>query len=88
MAGGNLLGAHAIRHFEKLVELDEIVAKRARNGCAAGKIVVDKRLDDLLFETIFEIDDVIRNVENRGDEASVVDIIERTAAACRAAFGH
>jgi hypothetical protein len=59
---GDLLRADAIGHFKELIELDEVVAKGARDGRAAGQIVVDKRLHNLFFETIFEVDDVVRDV--------------------------
>ncbi len=87
MAGGDALRAHAGRHIQKLIELDEVVAERAGDGRAAGQIIVDEGLHHLLFEAGFEVDDVIGNAQLLRDVAGVVDIVERTASAGDAAFG-
>ena len=73
--------AHALRHFEKLIELDEVVAERAGDGRAAGEIFADERLDHLILEALLEVDDVIRDAQELRDVAGVVDVVERTAAA-------
>ena len=52
MPGRDLCRTHAVRHFDKLVELDEVVAQGAGYGCASRKIVGDKRLYDLRLETV------------------------------------
>ena len=87
MASRDFARADAIGHFKELVELDEVVAKRAGNRRAAGQIVGNERLDDLLFEALFEIHHVIGNAKNGGNKAGIVDIIKRTAAAGCAALG-
>jgi len=40
-ASGNVVGANLPRHNQKLVKLQVIVAETARNGRAAGKILLD-----------------------------------------------
>ena len=88
MPGGDLRSAHARSKIEKLIELDEVVAKRAGDRRAPVQIVVDERADHLFFEAILEVDDVIRNAQMLGDLACVVDIVQRAAAADGAAFGN
>src|SRR4051794_22905856 len=87
MAGCDLLRPYAIGHGKKLVELDEVVAKRAGDWCAARQVIGDKRLDDLLLEAIFEVHHVVRDAEFSGDRASIVYIIERTTTPHRTTFG-
>ena len=66
----------------KLIELDVVVAQRAGNWRAAGEILVDEGADDVLLETLFLVDDVIRNAEVLSDAARVVDVVQGTATAC------
>ena len=40
VAGGDARRADALRHFQKLIELDEVVAQRAGDGRAPGEIFV------------------------------------------------
>ncbi len=87
MSGRDLFGAHSIRHFEKLIEFDEVIAERARNRRAAGKIILDEWLDHLFLEPLFEVDDIVGNSEDGSDESRIVYVIERAASADRAAFG-
>ena len=82
----DLFRADTSRHVEKLIELDVVVAKRARDGCASGEILVDEWPDYLLFEPLLEIDDVIRNPELLRHRTRIVNVIERAATACRS-FG-
>ena len=88
VAGGDALGADAVGHVEKLVELDEVVAEGAGDGRAAGEVLVDEGLDDLALEALFEVDDVVGNAELLGDAAGVVDVVERAAASGCAALGN
>jgi len=87
VTGGDGFGAGLRGHVEELVKLDEVVAERARDGSAAGDVVLDEGLDDLLFEALLEVDDVERDAERLGHPARIVDVVERAAAAGRAAFG-
>src|SRR5450755_3228574 len=87
MAGGDAIRPHARRHIEKLIELNEVVAERARDGRAPSQILADERLHHLFLEAILEVDYVIRNAELLGDEARVVHIVERAATAGRATRG-
>src|SRR6202030_3083364 len=51
--GSDLARPDALRHFEKLVELDEVVAQRTRDGRAAGQIFIDERLHHLRLKALF-----------------------------------
>ncbi len=79
MSGGNFFRADSVRHFEKLVELDEVIAERARDGRAAVEIVLHEGLHHLLFKAVLEVDHVIRDAEHGGDEARIVHVVKRTA---------
>ena len=83
MSGCDLFRADARRHVEKLIELDVVVAERARDRCPAGKILIDEWPNDLLLEALLEIDDVVGNPELLRYRTRIVDVIERTAPACR-----
>src|SRR5579859_898926 len=87
MSGGQALGADLARGDEKLFELHVIITERARNGRAAGKIVVNKRANHAIFKSLLEIHNVKRETEMLRDAARVVDVVERTAAMRRRAFG-
>ncbi len=87
VTGGDVRRAHALGHIQELIELDEIVAERARNGRAAGQIIVDERLDHLLFEAGLEVDHVIGDAEMLGHVARVIHVVERTAPAGGPALG-
>lgn len=81
VAGGDFIGADAVGHFEELVELDEVIAEGAGDGCFAGDVIGDEGFDDVVLEGLFEVDDVEGDAEGLGDEAGVVDIVEGAAAA-------
>ena len=81
MASGDARCAHALGQIEELIELDEVVAERAGDGRAARQIIVDKRLDDLLFEARLEVDHVIGDAQMLRDVARIVDVVERAASA-------
>src|SRR5690348_12891301 len=86
MAGGDLFGPDGIRHFQKLIELDEVIAESTGNRRSPFEIILNKRLYNLLFETVFEIDNVIGNAEQGSDIPRIVHIIERAAAARDSGF--
>ncbi len=87
MAGGNLIGANLPCHNEKLVKLQVIVAETARDRRASGKILLDKRPHHIALKALFVIDHVIGNAEGLGHAASIVHVVDRTAAALHG-FGH
>src|SRR5579883_557949 len=80
MARCNAGRADAVGHFQELIELDEVIAQRAGDGRASGKVLVDEWLHHLPLESIFKIDHVIGNAEMLRDVARVVHIVERAAA--------
>ena len=66
--------------IEKLVELQVIVAKTTRDGGPSGKILFDERTHHVTLKTILVIHDVIGDSDLLGDAASVVNVIQGTAA--------
>ena len=73
-------------HLQELIELDEVVAQRARNRRAPRQILVNEGPHHLALEPLFEIHHVIRNAELLRHPPRVVDVVERAAAA-RGAIG-
>src|SRR5437868_10393247 len=84
MASSNLRRSNAIGHIEKLIELDEIVAKRAGNRRPPGQILGDKGLNHLPLELLLEIHHVIGNAELLGHPPCIVNIVQRAAPAASA----
>ncbi len=87
MAGGNLIGANLLRHNKKLVKLQVIVAETARDRCTPGKILLDERTHHIALKALFVIDHVVGDANGLGNTASIVDIVDRAAAALDG-FGH
>ena len=87
VAGGNLIGANLLCHNKKLVKLQVIVAEAARDRRAPGKILLDERPHHIALKALFVIDHVVGDAEGLGHAASIVDIVDRTAAALHG-FGH
>jgi len=81
VAGRDALGADLAGGEEQLIELEVVVAERTGDGSSAGEVVGDEGADDLVLEAVLGVDEVIRNVEVLCDAASVVNIINRAAAA-------
>ena len=48
-------------------------------GVRPDEIVVDERLDHLIFEALLEIDDVIRDAQMLRDVAGVVDVFDASS---------
>jgi hypothetical protein len=49
----------------------------------AGCVLANEVRHHLLVELLLEVDDVVRDVDGRGDAAGVVEIVDRAAAAKR-----
>src|SRR5258708_23526465 len=58
-----------------------IVAKTARNRRSSGEILLHERPHYVPLKPLFMIHDVVRNAEVFGAAASVVDVLNRAAAA-------
>jgi hypothetical protein len=76
VAGGDAARADALRGLQKLVELQVVVAERAGNRRAPGQVLGDKGPDDVGFEALLLVDDVIGNAQVLGDAAGVVHIVQ------------
>ena len=63
VAGGNALGANLLRHNQKLIKLQMIVAEAAGDGRAAGKILLDERAHHVALKALLVIDHVVRDAE-------------------------
>ena len=77
VAGGDAVGADGAGGLKQLVELEVVVAERARDGRAPGEIFVDEGADDIVLEALLLVDDVIGDAQVLGDAAGVVDVVER-----------
>jgi len=64
-----------------------VVAEGAWDGRAAGEVLAHEGADDLGFETVLSVDEVIRDSEVFGYMACVIDIIDGAAAALGNGFG-
>jgi hypothetical protein len=58
---GNPGGVDRVRLVEQVPELRERVASHTRNGGAASCVLVHEVVDDILAESSFEIEDVVRH---------------------------
>jgi hypothetical protein len=85
--GGDAVGTDLACGDEELVELEVVVAESAGDGCAACKVFGDEGLDDLGFEAVLLVDDVVGDVELIGYVARVVDVVDGTATTLHC-FGH
>ena len=81
VAGGDALGADLAGGEEKLIELEVVVAEGAGDGGAAGEILGDEGADDLGFEAVLRVDEVVGDAEVLGYVAGVVDVVDGAAAA-------
>jgi hypothetical protein len=66
---------------KKLVELQVVVAQSAWNGSSPGKVFADEGLNNLGFESILLVNDVVRDVELLSNVARVIHIVNRATAA-------
>ena len=87
VAGGDAVGADLAGGGEELVELEVVVAEGAGDGRAAGEVLADEGLDDVGFEALLLVDEVVGDVELLGYAAGVVDVVDGAAAALDG-FGH
>src|ERR1700722_4644859 len=87
MAGGEAGGADLPRHAGEGGEFNVGVAIGAGDGGAAGEILVDERADDARLKLVFEIHDVVGEVEVLGDALGVVDVVDGAAAVMWRACG-
>ena len=86
--GGDAAGADGARGLEQLVELEVVVAERARDRRASGEVLADEGPHNVLLEALFLVDDVVGDAEVLGDASCVVDIVERAAAAGLGSVGY
>jgi hypothetical protein len=81
VSGRDRVGAEAGRAIDERRELQVAVAMRAGKGRAARGVLPDEVRDDLLVELPLEIQDVVWDTDRRCHFPSIVQIVERTAAA-------
>ncbi len=75
MASGDTAGADRARGPEQLVELQMVVAQRAGNRRAPGKILAHKGPHHILLEALFLIHDVIRNAQMLSNASRIVYVV-------------
>jgi len=81
VAGGDAAGADGARSLKQLVELEVVIAERARDGRTPSQVFADEGTYDVLFEALFLVDDVVGDAEVISHAAGVVYIIQGAAAA-------
>ena len=69
------IGLAAVHWAKQLMPDNEVVAERAGDGRAACEVFADEGLHDLLFEAVFEVEDVVGDVEELGYASGVVDVV-------------
>src|SRR5450631_2218434 len=79
MTGYDRVEAERQRPVEHRRELDLLVASQARVGGAAGGVLGDEVLDDVLAESFGQIPDIEGNSEHVGGAPSIVGILECAA---------
>ena len=77
----NVIGAERAGTLEQRRELQVAVAVHARKRRAPIHVLTHEVRDDLLVELALEVHDVVRNTDGGGDAPSVVQVVERAAAA-------
>ena len=87
VTGGENLRANLLRHYEKLVELQVIVAQAAGDRSSTRQVFPNKRLHHLALKPLLLVHHVIRNAKGLGYPPGIVDIIQGAAAANRG-LGH
>ena len=81
VTGSQGVGSNLLGHNQKLIKLQMVVAKTARDGSATRKILLDERAHHIALKPLLVIDHVIRNADGLGDAARVVNIVQRAATA-------
>ena len=79
VAGCQNIAAQFLHLGEEMLKLEAAVALDAGIGCAAVKILIDKRLDDFLCKKILIVDDMIRDADLLGDAAGVLRVLKGAA---------
>src|SRR6266496_3807251 len=80
MACGDASSPNLLCHNKKLVKLQVIVTQTARDGSPPGNILFHKRPNHIALESLFVINDVIRDPDLLGHPASVINVVKRAAA--------
>src|SRR2546427_9291654 len=80
MTSSKSICANLLGNNQRLVKLQMIVAQAARDRSPPGEVFLDKGTHHIALEPVFVIDHVVRNAESLSHTASVVNIVERTAA--------
>src|SRR3984893_7391791 len=81
MTGRNFIGTNLLGHNKKLIKLQVIVAEAAWDRRAPGKILFYERANHIALKALLVIDHVVGDAEGFGNPASIVDVVDRTAAA-------
>src|ERR1017187_1375958 len=77
----NAARANAPRRLQKLVELEMVVAQRARNRRPPGKVLIHKRPHHIALEPLLLVHNVVGNPKVLGTSSRVLDIVQRAAPA-------
>ena len=77
MAGRQNLSAEFARGFQKIAELDRLVAFQARHRGLAGHVALGEAVDHRFLEPALIVQHVVRNADAFSDHAGVVNIPSR-----------
>ncbi len=86
VASGKTLCADLPGHAQQRLKLHVGIAVGTGNGRASSKILFDERTHDALLELVFEVHNVVGEIQVLRDTLGVVNVIERTAAMLRRAI--
>ncbi|MNJ34845.1 hypothetical protein D3C77_295710 [compost metagenome] len=81
VAGGHRLGAQVAGHVQQVAELHRLIAADAGDGSLALQIGIRELVDHRVLETVFIVEDVVRDADQVGGQASVVDVLTGAAGA-------
>ena len=81
MAGRQHGGAEFARSRQQIAEFDRLVALDAGHRGFSRDIAFRKAVDNRFLETLFVIEDVMRNTDPRGHRPGIVDIAAGAARA-------
>src|SRR5262249_38112036 len=79
VTGGQSIRTDLPRYAQQLIELQVVIAKTARDGSPAGKILLDKRTHDLTLKPLLMIDHVVRDPDRLRDPSGIVHIVQGAA---------
>ncbi len=79
MAGRQRIGAQIARGRQKVGKFDRLVAGNAGDRRFAGNIAFGEGIDHRFAETLFVVENIMRDAQHLADAAGIIDILAGTA---------